>query len=77
MVCISLQSKLMTKRGDDSVNGALRRAATKAALGFSAGAAGSVANTIFVILLGATGVIAAAGITAKVQMSPAWIYPRI
>ena len=55
------------------MNGALR----KAALAFSAGTAGSVANTLFVILVGAAGVIAALGITARVQPTPDWIYPRI
>lgn len=48
-----------------------------AALCFSAGCVGGLANSIAVWLFGSLGITAALGVSIAPALTPAWLYPRI
>lgn len=48
-----------------------------AALAFSAGALGGLANGLLLWLLGAAGITAALGVAVAPEITPAWLYPRL
>ena len=48
-----------------------------AALAFSAGALGGLANSLFIWILGVAGVTAALGVAIAPELTAGWLYPRL